>query len=64
MQDATKALHIAVADVFGNEDRIITKPLSSEGRAAVRAQLPWATDAEIDGVYWFRDRLRNEGTRW
>lgn len=48
------ALQRAVAEVFGDDEHGITKPLSPEGRAAVKARVPWATDADIDGVYGFR----------
>jgi hypothetical protein len=51
-----RLLQSAVADVFGNEDRIITKPLNAEGRAAVKARVPEATDTEIDRVYCFRNK--------
>src|SRR5262245_4914172 len=49
-------LHQAVAEVFGNDDLIITKLLTPEGRAAVRARVPWASDDEISSVYRFRDK--------
>ena len=53
-QQRNCALQGAVADAFGDDERGINRPLSPEGRTAVKAKVPWATDAQIDAVYRFR----------